>query len=236
MVLGSDNQDMGRALYRILLICMVAFRLPAQEVLRGEVQVDIEPIHGEYVDVVYPLDTQSVYRRALEASAMFYSAMIYGWSFDYDIGEQARGIAEVFELTPLGAIPFGDPGLFATDVQVRDMCLYLWTDYRLSAEQRRRMGMWKSGTVRTAQATGYGPLGNPVERSDWISIKKTVLEDAARSAVKTMLRGSERNRPKAVRGYISLSGFPKYWVESGRWAASARFRVEIMEIIPFAAY
>jgi hypothetical protein len=173
---------------------------------------------------------------ALKEAAMFFSAMIYGWSFDYDIGERSRGIAEIFELSPLGTIPFGDPGLFATDAQVRDMRLYLWTDYHLNAEQKRRMGMWKSGTVRTAQAIGHGSLGGPVEATGWITIKKAALEDAARTAVRAMLRGSERNRPKEARGYISLAAFPNYWVEAGQWATSARFRVEMTEIVPFAAY
>jgi hypothetical protein len=208
----------------------------AQEVLRGAVRIDIEPIHGAYPDENYPLDTETVYRRALEESALFYGAMIYGWSFEYDIGERARGIAEAFELTLLGEIPFGDPGLSATDVKVQDMRLSLWTDYRLNPEQRRRMAMWKSGAIRTAQAVGHGPLGNPAEQSGWLAVKRTALEDAARLAVRTMLRGGERNRPKEARGYISLSAFPNFWIDAGQWAVSARFRVEITEIIPFGVH
>jgi hypothetical protein len=162
--------------------------------------------------------------------------MIYGWSFYYDIGERARGIEEHLELTPLGTIPFGDPGLSATDAEVRDMRLYLWTDYRLSPAQIRRMRMWRSGTIRNIQAVGHGPLGGPVEASDWISLKKAALEDAARAAIRAMLRGQERNRPKEARGYICLSGFPGFWFDAGQWATSGRFRMELTEIFPFAAY
>ena len=68
------------------------------------------------------------------------------------------------------------------------------------------------------------------------SVKNMALEDAARSALRTMLRSSERNRPKEVTGFISLTSFPRFFIDSGRWAASARFRVQITEIIPFAAY
>jgi hypothetical protein len=75
-----------------------------------------------------------------------------------------------------------------------------------------------------------------VEVSDWFSIKKTALEDAARAAVRAMLRGSERNRPKEARGFISLAAFPYYYMDAGRWSCSARFRVETVEIIPFSAY
>jgi hypothetical protein len=207
-----------------------------QEVLRGEIQVDLEPVYAPYVDVPYPPDTQTLRRRALDEGSMFFSAMIYGWSFHYDIGEKARGIGEELELSPLGTIPFGDPGLFATDAEVRDMRLYLWLDYRPTESQKRRLLMWKSGAGRSAQAIGHGPLGGPVEGSDWIAIKKTALEDAARAAIRAMLRGSERNRPKEARGFISLSAFPNYWIDGGQWAVSARFMVDIAEIIPFAAY
>ncbi|MDR0997425.1 MAG: hypothetical protein LBL70_00015 [Treponema sp.] len=206
------------------------------EVLRGEVCVETEPIRGFYVEDQYPLDADTLRRRALEEAAMFYSAMIYGWSFHYDIGEKARGIPEEFELEPLGTIPWGDPGLSATDAEFRDMKLYLWTDYRLGEAQKRRVGSWRAGTVQSIQGTGYGPLGGPPDIQGWIDIKKNVLEDAARSAVRAMLRQRERNRPKEVTGIICLAAFPRYWMEGGRWAASGRFRVEVGEIVPFAAY
>jgi hypothetical protein len=210
--------------------------LCAQEALRGEVRVDLEPVFAPFMDAPYPLDTQAAHRRALEEAAMFFSAMIYGWSFYYDIGERARGIAEEFELSPLGAIPFGDPGLYVTDAQVRDLRLYLWADSRPTEAQKRRLELWKAGTVQIAQAVGHGPLGGPVEAPDWLAIKKAALEDAARAAVRNMLRGGERNRPKEARGFISLSAFPRYWLDAGHWAVSARFRVDLKEITPFAAY
>ncbi|MDR3193249.1 MAG: hypothetical protein LBT87_09310 [Treponema sp.] len=206
------------------------------EVLRGEVCMEMEPISGPYIEEQYPLDADTLRRRALEEAAMFYSAMIYGWSFHYDIGEKARGIPEEFELEPLGTIPWGDPGLFATDVEFRDMKLFLWTDYRLGEAQKRRIGAWRAGMTRSIQGIGYGPLGGPPDVRGWIDIKKNALKDAARSAVRAMLRQLERNRPKEVTGLICLTAFPKYWMEGGRWAASGRFRVEVSEIIPFAAY
>jgi hypothetical protein len=237
MDMHSDIDSMAQCFLFGALMLALSFPLNAQEVLRGEVRIELEPVYSDG-DVPYPHppSLQSVQWMALEEAALFFSAMIYGWSFEYDIGERARGIAEAFELSPLGTILFGDPRLFATDAQVADMRLYLWADYHLNEQQRRRMGMWKSGTVRTAQALGHGPLGGPEHKADWITIKKAILEDAARAAVRAMLRGSERNRPKTVQGYICLAGFPTYWMEAGHWTTSARFRVEITEILPFAAY
>ena len=231
----------------IFTFLLVSSILYAQEVLRGEVKIELMPIYGAYVDEEYPLERETAYRRALEEAALFFSAQIYGWSFHYDVGERARGIAEEFELTPLGEIRWGDPGLKVTHArfenrdfrftshQLADV-LSVWLDYRPNEAQRRRLEMWKKGYVRTAQAVGYGPLGGPVENSDWLIIKKSTLEDSARAAVRAMLQGSERNRPKEVTGFICLQTFPNYWIDAGRWAAQARFRVEITGIVPFAMY
>ena len=221
----------------LFLLCIISFNISAQDVLRGEVRVIIEPVYiSDYAEDNRRLDRESLYHRALEETAFFYSAMIYGWAFDYEVGERARGIAEDFSLTPVGEIPFGDPRLSVTDSKFEDIRLYVWSDYRLSTDQQRRMKIWTSGTVRSAQATGRGALSGADGESGWLDVKKAVLEDAARAAVRTMLRGSERNRPKEVKGFISLSSFPLYHIESGEWVVSARFRVEIKEIIPFSVY
>jgi len=234
------------SLFLIFLLFPV-FLAGAQDVLRGVVKVELMPIYGAYIDEEYPLERETAYRRALEEAALFFSAQIYGWSFHYDVGERARGIEEIFELTPLGEIRWGDPSLYVTNAhfenrdfrftshQLADV-LTVWLDYRPSNIQARRLEMWKMGTVRTAQAIGYGPLGGPRDNSDWITIKKATLEDSARAAVRAMLQGQERNRPKEVTGFISLQTFPSFWIDAGRWAAQARFRVDIKEIIPFSAY
>jgi hypothetical protein len=185
---------------------------------------------------------------ALEEAALFFSAMIYGWSFSYEFEERARGISGGFSLESRGTVRFGDPGFFATDAEIRDGRLSLWADYRLTELQKRRVGSWRAGMTRNLQAMGYSDLdaaaptpgaetetadGKPV---DWIASKKAALEDAARTGIKIMLRGLERNRPKEARGFIALADFPRYFMSKGRWAVAARFRIEITELIPFAAY
>ncbi|AEF83619.1 hypothetical protein TREPR_0459 [Treponema primitia ZAS-2] len=220
----------------LLLFSIPLFVLPAQEVLRGQVWVELEPMPGQFIEDPAPPDAEALRRRALEEASLFFSAMVYGWAFHYDIGEQARNIPEQLELEPQGVIPWGDPGLFATDTEVRDNRLYMWADFRPSAAQRRRLSTWTSGMYRSAQAVGHGPLGGPVLLADWVTIKQAALEDAARAAIRTMLRGSERQRPKAAEGFISLAEFPVFWRDAGQWAASGRFRVKVEEVIPFAAY
>ena len=207
------------------------------DAIRGEVWVDLEPIYGNRVDREYPLSTETAARRALQEAALYYSAIIYGWSFHYDIGERARGIAEDFDVfEPMGEIPWGDPRLSITEYESRDMRLRIWTDYRLNETQQKRMKYWRTGTVRNAQGTGYCPLYGPMPESEWLDIRNAVLKDAARAAVRQMLQGSERNRPKEASGFISLASFPRFFISSGQWTATARFRIQINEIVPFAAY
>jgi len=204
-------------------------------VIRGEVYVDLEPIYAGHVDEEYPLSITTASRRALEEAAMFFSAMIHGWSFSYEIGERARKIDERLELEPEGTIKFGDPALIVTDTEIRNMQLRVWADYHLTEAGQKRYQVWRTGMIRNMQATGYSPAFFE-EFPGWIPAKKLALEDSARAALRSALRRSERNRPKHVNGFISLASFPRYYIDGGRWAVFAKFRVQITEIIPFAVY
>ena len=213
---------------RRFLVLILCFSLPlsAQEVLRGEVKIELEQMRGFISEETRLLSFEEARNAALEDAAVFFGAMIYGWSFHYEVGERARSIEERLDLTSLGTIIADDPRLEAEEPQLRDFILYLWSDYRLSDTQRHRLAKWRAGGVRTAQAYGYSSLEN----------KHAALEDAARTALRAILRGMERNRPKEVSGYISLAAFPRYGLNSGRWMAAGRFRIEIVEIVPFSAY
>jgi hypothetical protein len=204
-------------------------------VIRGEISIDLEPIYAGHVDEEYPLSITTAGHRALEEAAMFFSAMIYGWSFSYEVGERARRIDENLELKPEGIIKFGDPALMVTDTEIRDMQLKIWADYNMDEAAQKRIQTWRTGMIRNAQAIGYAPTSFE-EYPGWIAAKQLALEDSARAALRSALRASERNRPKHVTGFISLASFPRYYIDAGRWAVFARFRMQITEIIPFAAY
>ena len=207
------------------------------EVIRGEVWVDLEPIHGDRPDEEFPLSPETAARRALEEAALYFAAMIYGWSFRYEIGERARGIGEDFgRLEPMGQIPWGDPRLAVTDVMRDGQRMRVWADYRMDASQQRRMGTWRMGTARGIQGRGFSPLYGPSPDSTWLEIRYAALTDAARIAVREMVRANERNRPREVSGIISLASFPRFYVRSGQLVASARFRVLVTEILPFSVH
>ena len=207
------------------------------EIIRGDLWVEFEPVYGFRVDDEYPLDFETAARRALQEAALYFSGMIYGWHFHYEIGERARGIAEDFEVfEPMGEVRWGDPKMIVTESERQDSKLRIWADYRMNEIQQKRIQLWRTGTVLNAQAVGYCPLEGPSPDSTWLDIRNAVLKDAARAAVRGILRSSERNRPKEASGFISLASFPRFYVDKGQWVASVRFHVQINEIIPFAVY
>lgn len=210
--------------------------LGAESVLRGQVRIELEPVRFTQLEDVYIPDADTVRIQALEEAALHFSAIIYGWHFDYEIGERARSIPELFELNPLGRIEFGDPRMRVSDVSIDDMVFSLWCEYRPDEVQLRHLAAWDAGRNRTIQAYGTGSMYTTADPEFWVAGKQAALEDAARAAVRSLLQGTERNRPKESRGRIALVSFPRYFFDAGRWAVSARFMIEITEIVPFAAY
>lgn len=218
------------------LFFIVLLPLSADPVLRGKVGIELETVNFTTVEDPLRPNFDQIRSRALEEAALYFGAMIYGWSFDYEIGEKAREISEVFELEPLGSITFGDPRMRATDTNLHDMKFILWCEYRADAQQAALLTAWHAGLNRTTQALGQGLMYSTADPEFWIKGRTAALEDAARAAVRAILQGSERNRPKESRGRIALASFPSYFFDAGRWAVSARFIVEIIDIVPFAAY
>ncbi len=218
-----------------LSCCLFAQNGQHPYVIRGEVFIDMEPIYSGHVDAEYPLDIPAAGRRALREASLFFSAMIYGWSFHYETGEKARGIEENITLSLVNSIQTGDPSLNVSDTEIEDARFRVWTDYQLNESQQKRLQTWVSGSARNVQGVGYSPSFLR-EYPGWLELKKIALEDSARAGLREMLRGSERNRPKEVSGFLALASFPRFYIESGRWAVSARFRVQVTEIVPFAVY
>jgi hypothetical protein len=230
-------------LFAVVLGAGAVTRAGAEETLRGRVAVDLEPVYALAPDVPYPLDAQTVRRRALEEASLFFAAMIYGWDFDYEVGERARGAAEYLDMESRGDIAFGDNRLQVTDARLDGQVFSMWADYRLSGGQIRQVEQWRAGQCRNLQGLGHADLDGAAfsepgsgSADTWLAEKRAALEDAARAGLRELLRGRERNRPRRAAGRIALAEFPRFYFDRGRWAVSARFRVEITEIEAFAAY
>ncbi|MDR0683722.1 MAG: hypothetical protein LBF83_01130 [Spirochaetaceae bacterium] len=208
----------------------------SQDVLRGEVCVEMEPVYAQFLGIPCPLDSATATQWAVEDAAAAFSGIIYGWAFSYEPGEAARGIQEFLELRVLGEIRTDDTRLELTDAAIRNGIFYLQADYTVDDAQKKRILAWKSAPVLSAQSLGYGPLQGGQDVVERRQIKESALKDAMKKAIRQKLRITERNRPGAAAGYIALSKFPLYGMRDGMWAAGAEFKIEIKDIIPFAAY
>ncbi|MFA6505966.1 MAG: hypothetical protein WCT14_07700 [Treponemataceae bacterium] len=214
----------------LIPLFLFAFSAGTQETLRGMFEVDLEPVSAMESGVPYPLDQESAHRRVLDEAVRVFAAMIYGWKFEYAIGDRSRSIPEHFDFEELGSIPSGDPRLTVTDAEREPSTLRMWAEYRLNEAQTRAFTVGREGAARYSQGTGSGPLsGGPVG-------KAAALKDAARAAVRLVLGGTERNRPKEAFGTVVLMEVPRYWVDAGQYQCAARFRVTVKEIVPYRFY
>lgn len=211
-------------------LLLALFPAAAQETLRGRFDVELEPVSSMKAGDPYPLDAPTAYRRALDEAALAFAAMIYGWRFEYDVGDRSRAIAERFETEALGSVPFGDPRLAATDASTENAVLRVWIEYAMDGTQARSYALARQGSARSAQGTGSAPL------SDGPAGKAAALRDAARAAVRSVLAAAGRNRPKAAYGTALLDEVPRYRVDAGRYECDARFRVTIAEVVPHQAF
>ncbi|MDR2802869.1 MAG: hypothetical protein LBB22_01100 [Treponema sp.] len=216
-----------------MFFCRSAF---SQELLRGEVSVEMEPVYAQFLGVPYPLDLTTANTWAVEDAAAAFSGMVYGWTFVYEPGERARDLQEFFDITMLGKIETDDTRLKVTDAVMDGGVFYMYSDYILDETQKTRLLAWKSASKATVKSLGFSSLQGDKGVTSRSQIKESALKDAMKTALRNRLRITERNRPRTVTGFISLSKFPIYRMQSGMWAATAEFRIEIKEIIPFAAY
>jgi hypothetical protein len=226
-------------MHRFLLsIPLLLFSLPlfSQEVLRGEISEELEPVYAVFLGLPSPINTETASRWALEDSASAFSGMIYGWAFEYEPGERARMIEEFIELTPLGEVRFGDKRMRVTDTRTENNTLHIWSDYTLSAEQVYRMSAWKASNTIGVNATGYAALQGGAGTSERKMIKFSALEDAAKKAIRAYLRSNNKNRPSTSKGYISLAQFPSFHIANGKWTANAHFRLQLTSVSQFSVY
>jgi hypothetical protein len=239
---------------RVLVISVlvrVAFNgvapLFSQDVLRGEVSEELEPLYALFLGVSSPISAKTAALWALEDSALAFSGMIYGWDFEYSPGEVGRGRVEYLDLKPLplannntsetsAAIRAGDPRLRVTDTRIEDGVFFIFCDYRLSDEQRARLLARKSADVLRLSAVGYAPLHGVAGTKTRCGIKFSALCDAMKRAIRGHLRLSLKNRPALVRGSIALESFPIYRIENGHWQATTRLVLRIKDVEPYSTY
>ena len=155
--------------------------------------------------------------------------MIYGFSVNYTPPDSTREIEQVFEMEPLGSIPWGDPGLkVITGWRERDRH-FSDIGYTLSGLDLLRRQAWESNVH--PQASGYGFF--PVY--DGFSGRRKAVENGVLKAVREYYRQRLGTRPSEIRGEIAFFDVPYIVIREGAYHARVRICMNL-EVTDQAAF
>jgi hypothetical protein len=200
----------------------------SQGVLRAEFWVEVEPVAAPGEE--WPLSLDTAVRRLLEEAAWVYSGLVWGYEFSYTPLDRVRALQERFELRSLGSIAAGDPALVPGGPTGLPDQVRAWIDYRPDAASIQLMESYSREPWKAAQGIGRADriLGWPGRRAAY--------EDAAREAVRDLMRSLEPNKPRLVRGRLAFERVPSIALRGGMYTVQARIRVTVLEALPYTVY
>lgn len=220
------------AILCVLLACLPA---SAQElVLRAEFWAESEPmpILPTTIDVPEsgPQAPDEVIRSLLDEGRRVFAAMVWGYEFVYVPYDRARRVAEVFDLTPLGEIPWGDPRLTVSERRRTGAQLRAYLEYRPDASGTNRRLAWEGAPYKSAQGRGTAPAVRGTEA------RYKAMDEAAKEALRALLRPIVKNKPREIRGTFAYAQAPRLTVSEGKYIADLRIRVTVTEVRGYSVY
>ncbi len=198
------------------------------ERLTIDVWCNMEPLVFEGGE--YPLSPESAARLMLEEARIFFSAMIYGYSFAYTPSDKSRRVAEAFTLTPLAEIAWGDPNLTVLHTRRKGSLLYGKIAYELQDYQQDRRRAWSSNTLPSAAGRGEETMLNGK------GAKITSFESSIKQAIRDYVRKRVYNKPKSINGEVLLWDGPQTIVKSGVYSTASRIKLFLGSLQPYAVF
>jgi hypothetical protein len=224
---------------RLFLVMLCAFlssiSAQAQElVLRAEFWAESEPmpiLPPVISDVAPgPRVPDEVAASLLSEARRVFAAMVWGYDFVYVPYDKARKVSEVFELTPRGEIPWGDPRMTATDTRASGTELRVYLEYRPDESGTRRRLAWMGAPYESAQGAGTAPT------IEGVGARYKAMDEAAKEALRALLRPIVQNKPREIRGTFAYAEAPRITISGGSYVAVLRIRVKVTEVRAYAAY
>jgi hypothetical protein len=191
------------------------------------VWTELEPLMGSATSFAEP---DALRQRLLEQARSILSGMIYGYRFVYTPSDRARGVADRFELTPLGEITWGDPRLSVAWVQKQERRLAARIAYEMAEFQDARRRAWSTNTLPTASGRGEHSLfGGPDAR-------QASLASAIEQAIRDHARGRIDNKPRELRGEVVIWEPPYTFVGPGTYVTTVTVKLRIGEAVPYRVF
>lgn len=203
-------------------------------VLRAEFWAESEPVEvlpsvisDAAPRAVFPEETA---RALLEEARRVFAGMIWGFEFRYVPYDKARGVAEELEILPLGEIPWGDPRLESSQMRLTGTQLRAYLEYRPDSFAAARKSSWGDATYQTVQGRGAAPLAGGRES------RGVAVDQAAKEAIRELLRPVVKNKPREVRGVFAYDKPPRIVIVGGSYTATVRIRTRIVEVRGYSVY
>ncbi len=166
----------------------------------------------------------------LEEGRVFFSAMIYGWTFTYIPGDLARKVKESFTLTPIAEVPWGSPRLEVRETERDEAKLWARMSYALNDDEAQRRLAWESNTAALSSGRGQAKV------SDGASARMASLRDAVRDAIRRSLDSRYINKPRQIDGEAVLWDDPTILLGSGAFSTSAKVKLLVRELVPYRIF
>ena len=175
-------------------------------------------------------DEDAAIESLLREAVFVFSAMIYGFDFEYVPYDSMREVAEEFEIDPVYQIPWGDPGLSVSGGRFEDGVYYADISYRLNEGQLPWYDSWEGVSGDNIKSCGSGSLYSGLDG------KLNAVEDTVKQALRDHLRPVHYNKPRRITGRARLSTVPVFSMSAGEYRCCAGITLALSEILEYRIY
>ena len=159
-------------------------------------------------------------------------AQLYGWEFSYTPSDNARHVAEYFEITPIQTISINDPNISYDSPQIinEGKDFSCWITYTCTTYQTQLLQSYSAINFTKIGGKGSAPI------QDETNAIKEAFSAAAKEAVRSYYRTIFKNKPKEITGTLYLIDAPRYYVVEGKYVADLDFFLKKGTIIQYILF
>ena len=175
-------------------------------------------------------DEDAAIKQLLEEARYVFSAMIYGFDFEYIPLDLSRGVEEEFSVKPVYTLSWGDPGLSVSAGEYKDGKYTAEIRYDLSDQQLPWHQSWATNILPDVSAVGEGSLYEGFEG------KIDAINNSVKESLRAYLRPRIYDKPRRISGQARFAGVPYITIEQGHFRCMSKVTLRIDEILEYRAY
>jgi hypothetical protein len=166
-----------------------------------------------------------------ETAPFLVQGMIYGFTFSYTPSDMLRNVAEAFSFEPVRELGDVDKQRISyTQPRIEGSRLYCWVDFERTANMIFQKKQWESVKSLRVSGRGSGRL------EDGFAGILDASRDALKNAVREYGRSIAKNKLKEITGTAIITGTPKIGINSGKYAVTLDFFLQIDIIVPYTQF